>query len=38
LHPRRLYHSESAIVIDIAPGKVLIVMGNQEPCGNVDTG
>jgi hypothetical protein len=31
------YFSESGIVIDIAPGKALIVMGNQEPCGNVGT-
>jgi hypothetical protein len=29
------YHSESGIVIEIAAGKALIVMGNQEPCGNV---
>jgi hypothetical protein len=32
-----VYHSESGIVIDVAPGKALIVMGNQEPCGNVGT-
>ena len=31
------YPSESGIVIDIAPGKALIVMGNQEPCGNIGT-
>jgi hypothetical protein len=31
------YFSESGIVVDIAPGKALIVMGNQEPCGNVGT-
>ena len=31
------YTSESGIVIDIAPGKALIVMGNQEPCGNIGT-
>jgi hypothetical protein len=33
----RSYFSESGIVVDIAPGKALIVMGNQEPCGNVGT-
>ncbi|MDH2348709.1 DUF2272 domain-containing protein [Bradyrhizobium sp. SSUT77] len=31
------YISESGVVIDIAPGKAFIVMGNQEPCGNVGT-
>jgi hypothetical protein len=31
------YFSESEIVVDIVPGKALIVMGNQEPCGNVGT-
>jgi hypothetical protein len=31
------YFSESGIVIDIAPDKAFIVMGNQEPCGNVGT-
>ncbi|MDH2351558.1 DUF2272 domain-containing protein [Bradyrhizobium sp. SSUT18] len=31
------YFSESGIVIDIVPRKALIVMGNQEPCGNVGT-
>jgi hypothetical protein len=31
------YFSESGIVVDVAPSKALIVMGNQEPCGNVGT-
>jgi len=31
------YFSESGVVVDIVPGKALIVMGNQEPCGNVGT-
>jgi hypothetical protein len=31
------YFSESGVVIDIVSGKALIVMGNQEPCGNVGT-
>lgn len=31
------YLSESGIVTDIVPGKAFIVMGNQEPCGNVGT-
>jgi hypothetical protein len=31
------YYSESGIVVDIAPGKALIVMGNQGSCGNVGT-
>jgi hypothetical protein len=29
------YFSESGIIVDIVPGKGLVVMGNQEPCGNV---
>jgi hypothetical protein len=31
------YFSESGVVVDIVPGKARIVMGNQEPCGNVGT-
>ncbi|MDB5578948.1 MAG: hypothetical protein JWR80_4124 [Bradyrhizobium sp.] len=31
------YLSESGIAVDVVPGKALIVMGNQEPCGNVGT-
>jgi hypothetical protein len=31
------YHAESGIVVDIRPGEALIVMGNQEPAGNVGT-
>lgn len=33
-HP---YDGESGIVVDIGPGEALIVMGNQEPAGNVGT-
>jgi len=29
------YNSESGIVVDIQPNKAVIVMGNQEPRGNV---
>ena len=31
------YNSESGIVVDILPNKAVIVMGNQEPRGNVGT-
>jgi hypothetical protein len=31
------YFSESGVVVDIVPGKARIVMGNQEPFGNVGT-